>query len=189
MPFFSRCTRLAARPKLLSCLLLAALIASPALAETDESPQALARFFQSQTKSLPSAGIDFQVTAGFAVLATGNPDSSGRYAMTAINVTRIAQDIYRLDLSLEKPQPRDVPVFEQPYFFTDKRRYYFWYQNGSQIIFKVGNRKVTIPTGRKDVLRVDIHSPDTYSIDRETMLKNFTFSDGPDTIVLQIRFQ
>ena len=81
MPFFSRCTRLAARPKLLSCLLLAALIASPALAETDESPQALARFFQSQTKSLPSAGIDFQVTAGFAVLATGNPDSSGRYAM------------------------------------------------------------------------------------------------------------
>ena len=102
--------------------------------------------------------------------------------MTAINVTRIAQDIYRLDLSLEKPQPRDVPVFEQPYFFTEKRRYYFWYQNGTQIIFKVGNRKVTIPTGRKDVLRVDIHSPDTYSIDRETMLAGGA-TPGPLTAV------
>lgn len=159
-----------------------------ALAETDDSPQALTRFFQSQTRSLPSAGIDFQISAGFAVLATGNPDSSGRYAMTAINVTRMANDIYRLDISLEKPQPRDIPSFEQPYFFTEKRTYYFWYQNGDQIIFKVGGKKVALPTGRKDVLRVDIHSPDTYSIDRETMLKNLTFNDGQDTIVLQLRF-
>jgi hypothetical protein len=172
----------------LAVLLLAALAASSALAETDDSPQALERFFQSQTKSLPSPGIDFQVTAGFAVLATGNPDSSGRYAMTASNITRVAGSIYRLDLQLEKPQPQATLSFEQPYFYTEKRTYFFWYQNGETIIFKVGNKRVSLATGRKDVLRVDIHSPDTYSIDRETMLRNLTFNDGKDQIVLQIRF-
>ena len=164
-------------------------LAWPAWAETDESPQALSRFFQSQTKSLPMAPIDFTVTAGFATIATGNPDSSGRYAMTAINVSRVAGDIYRLDLALEKPQPRDLPSTDQPYFYTLRRTYYFWYQNGEQIILKVGGKRISLPTGRKDVLRVDIHSPDTYSIDRETMLHNLTFSDGPDNYVLQLRFK
>lgn len=189
MIFFLRCIRAASRPAFFFGLLLAALLVSPALAETDDSPQALTRFFQSQTRSLPSPGIDFTATAGFAILNTGKPDSSGRYAMTAINITRISQDIYRLDLKLEKPQPHNGPVFGPPYYFTEKRHYYFWYQNGRQILFKVGNKKVAVPTGRKDVLRVDIHSPETYSIDRETMLKNITFKDGPDTIVLQIRFR
>lgn len=176
---------------LVACCLLAAvsLPALPVLAEVDESPQALARFFQSQSKSLPSATIDFQITAGFAVLSTGNPDSSGRYAMTAINVTQVTRNIYRLDISLEKPQPHDGPMFSQPYYYTAQRRYYFWYENGNQIVFKVGAKKVPIPTGRKDVLRVDIHSPDTYSLDRETMLKNMTLQDGPDTIVLQLKFR
>jgi hypothetical protein len=173
----------------LAALLLLVLPASWALAETDASPQALERFFSSKSKSLPSAGIDFQITAGFAVLATGKPDSSGRYAMTAINVTNVATNIYRLDLQLEKPQPRDIDSLEQPYFYTEHRTYYFWYQNGEQIVFKVGGKRVPLPTGRKDVLRVDIHSPDTYSIDRETMLHNLTFNDGPDQIVLQIRFK
>jgi len=187
MTFSLRSIRVALPAALLAGV-LAVLPTSPAPAESDDSPQALERFFQSQTRSLPSPGIDFTVTAGFAILATGNPDSSGRYAMTAMNVTRIAPSIYRLDLSLEKPQPHNGPVFGPPYYFTEQRRYYFWYQNGRQILFKVGSKKVAVPTGRKDVLRVDIHSPDTYSIDRETMLKNITFKDGPDTIVLQIRF-
>lgn len=160
-----------------------------ARAETDDSPQALERFFRSQTKSLPTPGIDFEFTAGFAVLQTGNPDSSGRYAMTAINVTRVAGSIYRLDLQLEKPQPRETLSFEQPFFYTEHRTYYFWYANGTDIVFKVGGKRVTRPTGPKDVLRVDIHSPDTYSIDRETMLRNITFEDGPAQIVLQLRFK
>ena len=101
------------------CMFLSGLLAglffagaSTALAQGDDSPQALAKFFQSQTKSLPSPGIDFQVTAGFAVLSTGNPDSSGRYAMTASNITRVATNIYRLDLQLEKPQPRAIDSLE-----------------------------------------------------------------------------
>ncbi len=165
-------------------------MALPAWADAPgpDSPQSLIRFFQSQPRNLPASNIDFQVTAGFAVIATGTPESSGRYAMTAINVTKVANDIYRLDLSLEKPMPRDVPTTDQPYFFVQKRTYYFWYQNGDQIVFKVGGKKVSLATGRKDVLRVDIHSPDTYSIDRETMLKNLTFDDGPAKIVLQIKF-
>lgn len=180
------------RPCVFRCLpALFALVvlALPAGAASGDSPQALIRFFQSQTRSMPSPGIDFEITAGFVIIQTGKPDSSGRYAMTASNITRVANDIYRLDLALEKPQPRDNPSWEQPYFYTLKRSYYFWYQNGDRIIFKVGDKRVSLTTGRKDVLRVDIHSPDTYSIDRETMLRNLTFKDGPDTIVFQIRFK
>ncbi|MEL7641084.1 MAG: hypothetical protein AAGU21_15715 [Solidesulfovibrio sp.] len=155
----------------------------------DDTTQALSKFFQGTTRSLPAAAIDFSVVAGYAVLQTGNPDSSGRYAMTAINVARLAPDIYRLDVSLEKPLARDVQTFEQPYFYTDKRTYYFWYQNGERIVFKVGDKKTVVPLGRKDVLRVDIKSPDTYVIDRETMLKNISFDDGPATIHLQLKFR
>jgi hypothetical protein len=157
-------------------------------APKDDSPQALAQFFQSKVRDLPAPPIDFQFTAGYAVLRTGTPESSGRYAMTSINVARLAPEIYRLDVSLEKALPRDVPTYEQPYFFTEQRSYYFWYQNGQQIIFKVGGKKVALPLGRKDVLRVDIKSPDTYSIDRDTMLKNLTFEDGSTTIHLQLKF-
>lgn len=171
----------------LFCLVLAGW--TQARAEIDSSPRALERFFGSRGKSLPAPAIDFQVTAGFAVLETGNPDSSGRYAMTSINVTKVANNIYRLNLQLEKPQPRETLSFEQPSFYTEQRVYYFWYANGKDIIFKVGDKRITLPTGRKDVLRVDIHSPDTYSIDRETMLHNLTFTDGKDRIVLQIRFK
>ncbi|WP_428565049.1 MAG: hypothetical protein ACP59X_03350 [Solidesulfovibrio sp. DCME] len=182
--------------RLSPCLVLAlALLGAPAAPATaatgspgGESSQALARFFQGTTRSLPAAAIDFSVVAGYAVLRTGDPDSSGRYAMTALNVARIAPDIYRLDISLEKPQPRDVRTFEQPYFYTDQRTYYFWYQNGERIVFKVGDQKAVVPLGRKDVLRVDIKSPDTYVIDRETMLKNISFDDGPVTIHLQLKF-
>ena len=78
-------------------------------------------------------------------------------------------------MSLEKPLPRDVVTTEQPYFFTEQRTYYFWYQNGGQIVFKVGGKKVLLPLGRKEVLRVDIHSSDTYSIDRETMPRRLVF--------------
>lgn len=170
-------------------LVLFALLAGVRPAAADESPQALTRFFKGTLRSLPSPGIDFQFTAGYAVLRTGNPDSAGRYAMTSINVARVAPDIYRLDLALEKPLPRDVPTFEQPYFFTEKRTYYFWYQNGERIVFKVGAKKVTVPLGRKDVLRVDIHSPDTYTVDRETMFKDLSFDDGSATIHLQLKFK
>ena len=153
-----------------------------------DSPQALAKFFQGTTRSLPAANIDFSIDAGYADLKTASPDSSGRYAMTAINVARVAPDIYRLDVSLEKPLSRDVQTFDQPYFFTDKRTYYFWYQNGERIVFKVGGQKVVVPLGRKEVLRVDIKSPDTYVIDRETMLRDISFADGQATIHLQLKF-
>lgn len=180
--------------RLRSLALFAALslsiVMAPAMSPAeDDSTQSLLRFFQGKTRELPSPGIDFQFTAGYAIIKTAAPESSGRYAMTAINATKVAPDIYRLDLSLEKPLPRDVVTNEQPYFFTEQRTYYFWYQNGEQIIFKVGGKKVALPLGRKDVLRVDIHSSDTYSIDRETMLKNITFDDGPTTIHLQLKFK
>ena len=174
-------------PRAVICVLVILLLATATCpsAFADDSPQSLTKFFQGSVRSLPSPDIDFQITAGYAVLRTGNPDSSGRYAMTAINVARLAPDIYRLDIDLEKPLPRDVPTFEQPYFFTEKRTYYFWYQNGERIVFKVGGKKVALPLGRKELLRVDIHSADTYTLDRETMIKNITFDDGSATIHLQ----
>jgi len=174
------------------CLLLAALLSwtvlSPTQGQAQDSPQALGRFFQSKTRTLPAPPIDFQITAGYVVIRTDKPESTGRYAITAFSVSRVAPEIYRLDMSLEKPLSRDVPTYEQPYFFTEKRTYYFWYRNGEQIIFKVGGKKVTLPMGRKAVLRVDIHSSDTYSLDRETMLNKLVFDDGSATIHLQIKF-
>jgi len=168
--------------------LAATLPARAADAPSEDSPQALIRFFQTKVRDLPAPPIDFQFTGGYAIIRTGTPESSGRYAMTSMNVARIAPEIYRLDVSLEKPLPRNVPTYEQPYFFTEQRSYYFWYQNGEQIIFKAGGKKIALPLGRKDVLRVDIKTPDTYSIDRDTMLKNLTFDDGSVTIHLQLKF-
>lgn len=184
MARLSRCAALA--------LALALVGPSPALAAAapgGDSLPALTKFFQGTTRSLPAASIDFSIEAGYAVLRTGNPDSAGRYAMTAINVARLAPDIYRLDVNLEKPLDRGANIFEQPYFFTEQRSYYFWYRNGDRIVFKVGNQKVALPLGRKDVLRVDIQSPDTYVIDRQTMFKDISFDDGPATIHLQLKFR
>ncbi len=174
-----------------AAVLLAVCLAAAGVAgaANGDSPQSLARFFRGTSRSLPAARIDFTIPAGYALLRTGKPESSGRYAMTAINVSRLAPDIYRLDVNLEKQLVRDVPMFEQPYFFTEQRSYYFWYQNGKRIVFKVGDKKKIIDLGRKEVLRVAIKSPDTYVIDRETMLKNISFADGPDTIHLQLKFQ
>lgn len=173
-------------------VLVSLLLCCPALAATAaqdaDNPQALVRFFQTKTRSLPSPAIDFTVTGGYAVFQTGNADSSGRYAMNAFNISRVAPEIYRIDISLEKPLGRDVPSNEAPYFFTDKRTYYFWYQNGEQLVFKVGGKRVPVSLGRKEVLRVDIHSPDTYTLNRETMLRNISFTDGPVSIHLQIKF-
>lgn len=170
-------------------MLLAVAAPCPGMAaQGDPSVQSLVRFFESKTRSLPAAPLDFHITGAFAVIETGSRDSSGRYGVTAYNITRLAPDIYRLDLSLEKQLARDVPTFEQPYFFTEQRSYYFWYQNGERIVFKVGSKKVVLRLGRKDVMRVDIHSPDTYSLNRQTMMQDMEFTDGPVTVHLQIRF-
>jgi hypothetical protein len=162
-------------------------LAGPARA-ADESGQSLTRFFQSKGRDLPAAPIDFQIIAGYAMLRTGNPESSGRYAMTSINTVKVAPDIYRLDMALEKPLARDVPTYEPPFFFTENRTYFFWYQNGEQILFKVGGKRVPVTLGRKDVTRVDIHPPDTYTVNRQTMLQNISFEDGSTTIHLQLKF-
>ena len=169
----------------LACVLAGT--ALPARA-ADDSGQALSRFFQSKAKDLPAAPIDFQVMAGYAVLRTGNPYSAGRYAMTAFNVVKVAPDIYRLDMALEKPLARDVPTYEPPFFFTENRTYFFWYQNGSEILFKVGAKRVPVKLGRKDVTRVDVHPPDTYTLNRQSLLQNIVFDDGPTTIHLQLKF-
>ncbi len=174
--------------RILWAALILALLA-PGTGAAEESVQALTRFFQSKGRELPSPPIDFQITAGYATVRTGSPESSGRYAMTAINVAKVGPDIHRLDMSLERQLPREGYSEEPPAFFTEQRTYYFWYSNGKQMVFKVGGKKVAISLGRKDVLRVDIHSPDTYTIDRETMLQNISFDDGPVTIHLQLKFK
>ena len=160
----------------------------PPARAADDSGQTLTRFFQSKGKDLPAAPIDFQISAGYAVLRTGNPESSGRYAMTSINLVKVAPDIYRVDMALEKPLARDVPTYEPPFFFTENRTYFFWYQNGGEILFKVGAKRMPVKLGRKDVTRVDIHPPDTYTVNRQSMLQNISFEDGTSTIHLQLKF-
>lgn len=45
-----------------------------------------------------------------------------------------------------------------------------------------------VKLGRKDVTRVDVHPPDTYTLNRQSLLQNISFDDGPTTIHLQIKF-
>jgi hypothetical protein len=97
-------------------------------------------------------------------------------------------DIYRLDLAFSKKFEQDIIDFSPTHYFVENRTYYFWYNNGDRIVFKVGTTPVAIPILHKEVTRVDIQSMDTYSVDRQKLFKDLSFGDASTAVTLQIRF-
>jgi hypothetical protein len=178
-----------------ACLILFGLFAAaPGHAAGTQAPASdpiasLQQFFKGQEGKSSAPAIDFEVVGGFADIDTGNTDTSGRYFLAASHITRLTGDIYRLDLAFSKKQEQDITDFSPAYYFTENRSYYFWYNNGDRIVFKLGASQATIPVSRKEITRVDIQSMDTYSVDRQKLFKDLNFTDGKTGISLQIRFK
>jgi len=174
-------------------IFLGALLAAscPALgaAATSDPIASLQQFFKGQESKGSAPAIDFEVVGGFADIATGSTESSGRYFLAASHITRLTGDIYRLDMAFSKKMEQDIMDFSPAYYFTENRSYYFWYNNGDRIVIKIGSSQATIPVTRKEITRVDIQSMDTYSVDRQKLFKDLTFTDGNTAISLQIRFK
>jgi len=170
-----------------SCL-FAVFGVSGALAAQGDTPGDLMRFFQSQESSAASATIDFQIVGGFAEIQTGSPDSSGRYYLASNFISRVTANIFRMDLTFSKKLEQDIISFEPAYVFTEKRSYFFWYENGDKIVFRVGGGKTVIPIARKEIMRVQIKSLETYTIDREKLFKDLQFGDASTMVFLQIKF-
>ncbi|MDQ7831795.1 MAG: hypothetical protein RDU30_08685 [Desulfovibrionaceae bacterium] len=174
---------------LLAALLAASAPAFAAAASGSDPIASLQQFFKGQEGKSSAPAIDFEVVGGFADIATGSTDSSGRYFLAASHITRLTGDIYRLDMAFSKKLEQDIMDFSPAYYFTENRSYYFWYNNGDRIVIKIGASQATIPVARKEITRVDIQSMDTYSVDRQKLFKDLTFVDGNTAISLQIRFK
>ncbi|NDY56164.1 hypothetical protein G3N56_05310 [Desulfovibrio sulfodismutans] len=174
---------------LLAALLAASAPAFAAPASGSDPIASLQQFFKGQEGKSSAPAIDFEVVGGFADITTGSKDSSGRYFLAASHITRLSGDIYRLDLAFSKKMEQDIMDFSPAYYFTENRSYYFWYNNGDRIVIKVGASQAAIPIARKEITRVDIQSMDTYSVDRQKLFKDLTFTDGNTAISLQIRFK
>jgi hypothetical protein len=186
-------TSLAGAALAAACLFLAGLCApGPGLAAGPAASDPIAslqQFFKGQEGKTSAPAIDFSVVGGFADIDTGKGESSGRYFLAASHITRLSGDIYRLDLAFSKKLEPDIMDFSPAYYFTENRSYYFWYNNGDRIVFKIGSSQTAIPISRKEVTRVEIQSMETYSVDRQKLFKDLTFSDGKTAVSLQIRFK
>lgn len=182
-------TSLAAVLVFLGALLAASGPALGAAAAASDPIASLQQFFKGQESKGSAPAIDFEVVGGFADIATGSTESSGRYFLAASHITRLTGDIYRLDMAFSKKMEQDIMDFSPAYYFTENRSYYFWYNNGDRIVIKIGSSQATIPVTRKEITRVDIQSMDTYSVDRQKLFKDLTFTDGNTAISLQIRFK
>ncbi|MFZ5810932.1 MAG: hypothetical protein ACOY4F_02700 [Thermodesulfobacteriota bacterium] len=154
-----------------------------------ESISSLQQFFKGQESKTSAPAIDFEVVGGFADIKTGSEESSGRYFLAASHITRLTGDIYRLDMAFSKKLEKDIIDFSPAYYFTENRTYFFWYNNGERIVFKIGSSQVALPLARKEIMRVEIQSLDTYSVDRQKLLRDLVFGDASTSVTLQIRFK
>jgi len=177
--------------------LILSLMAFPALAAKkaakaeaappDANAQSLADFFKGETATTPRS-LDFMIEGGFADIRTETPESSGRYFMAAQNITSVAPDIYRLDMTFKKKYQRDVIDLAEEYFFTQQRSYYFWYNGGNKIVFKVGGGKKEIKIGKKELTEIKVKSLETYSIDKTKLPLDMNLQDGGTHVFLQLKF-
>mgnify|MGYP000981618420 CR=1 FL=1 len=158
-----------------------------ALAQGDSAAD-LQRFFNSKDTNDVVASIDFQVTGGFAEIQTGSPESSGRYYLESHYISRLTSTIFRLDLNFAKKLEQDIITFEPPFVFKEKRSYFFWYNNGDRIVFRVDGKRVDVPIARKEIMRVKIQSLETYTIEREKLFKDIQFGDARTMVYIQIKF-
>jgi len=153
----------------------------------DPNVQALQDFFRGETAPSPSK-LDFVIEGGYADIRTETPESSGRYFLAAQTISGVAQDIYRLDLTFKKKFQRDVIDLAPEYFFTQQRTYYFWYNGGNRLVFKVGGARKEVKIQKKELTEIRVKSLETYSIEKTKLNMDFTLTDGAARIFLQIKF-
>jgi len=168
---------------------LAAQKAAPKAATTpDQNAQSLQDFFKGETAPSPKS-LDFMVDGGYADIQTETPESSGRYFMAAQNIAAVAQDIYRLDLTFKKKLQRDVIDLAPEYFFTQQRSYYFWYNGGNRIVFKLGSARKEFKIQKKELTEIKVKSLETYSIEKTKLQMDLAFADGGTKVALLLKFQ
>jgi len=173
----------------LSGVALAAQKAAPKAATTpDQNAQSLQEFFKGETAPSPKS-LDFIVDGGYADIQTETPESSGRYFMAAQNIAAVAQDIYRLDLTFKKKLQRDVIDLAPEYFFTQQRSYYFWYNGGNRIVFKLGSARKEFKIQKKELTEIKVKSMETYSIEKTKLQMDLAFADGGTKVALLLKFQ
>jgi len=179
-------------------IVLVCLGASPALAASKvlrTSPQAapdpnaagLTEFFRTEGAQTPKS-LDFQIQGGYADIRTDLPESSGRYFLAGQSVTPVARDIYKLDMTFKKKYQRDVIDYNPEYFFTQQRTYYFWYDGGKQLVFKLGGSKKVIQIPKKELTQIKVQTPETYTVQHTKIQMDFKFQDGGTTVYLQVKF-
>lgn len=172
----------------LSGPVLAAQKAAPKAATTpDQNAQNLQEFFKGETAPSPKS-LDFVVDGGYADIQTETPESSGRYFMAAQNIAAVAQDIYRLDLTFKKKLQRDVIDLAPEYFFTQQRSYYFWYNGGNRIVFKLGSARKEFKIQKKELTEIKVKSLETYSIEKTKLQMDLAFADGGTKVALLLKF-
>lgn len=154
----------------------------------DQNAQSLQEFFKGETTPSPKF-LDFMVDGGYADIQTETPESSGRYFMAAQNIAAVAQDIYRLDLTFKKKLQRDVIDLAPEYFFTQQRSYYFWYNGGNRIVFKLGSARKEFKIQKKELTEIKVKSLETYSIEKTKLQMDLAFTDGGTKVSLLLKFQ
>jgi hypothetical protein len=145
-------------------------------------------FFKSEAAQQSYKNLDFQIMGGYADLRGELPEASGRYFLAAHNVAPVSPDIYKLELTFKHKLQRDVIDFSPEYFFTQMRTYYFWYDGGNRLVFKVGGGKKSIKIARKEITHIQVLSPETYNIEHQKNVMDIQFQDGDSHIYLQLKF-
>lgn len=188
--------------RLLAVLVLGLALAAPALAaskaagrpaspsvptEDDPNAKTLMDFFKTEAAASPKS-MDFSIDGGYADIRTEAAESSGRYFLAGHAVTRVAPDIYRLDLTFKKKFQRDVIDLAPEHFFTQQRQYYFWYDGGNKIVFKVGSGRREVKIAKKELTEIKVRSLETYTIQKTKLSMEMSLTDGASKIFLQLRF-
>ncbi|GAB6037922.1 hypothetical protein JCM15519_24810 [Fundidesulfovibrio butyratiphilus] len=161
--------------------------AAPAAPARDPNAQSLMEFFKDE--ELKSAkNLDFKIIGGYADIHTDSAQSSGRYFLAGQNIAAVAPDIYRLDLTFKHKYQRDIIDYNPEYFFTQQRSYYFWYNGGKRLVFKLGSGKKTFDTSKKEITQIKVQSLETYTVERQKLLINLQFKDAGTSVTLEIQF-
>lgn len=154
---------------------------------SDPNAQSLVEFFKGESAPSPKT-LDFMIEGGYADIQTETPESSGRYFLAGQAITAVARDIYRLDLTFKKKYQRDVIDLAPEYFFTQQKSYYFWYNGGNKIVFKLGRGKKEFPIQKKELSQIRVKSLETFSIQKTKLAMDMILQDAGAQIYLQIKF-
>lgn len=153
----------------------------------DPNAASLLDFFKNEAVAAPKS-LDFRIEGGYADIRAEAAESSGRYFLAGQSIAAVAPDIYRLDLTFKKKYQRDVIDLASEYYFTQQRTYYFWYDGGNRMVFKVGGGKKEVKIPKKELSEIKVRSLETYTIEKTKLGMNLSLTDGGTKIFLELKF-